>query len=353
MKTKKQKKPSSTRIAINGLGRIGRVLIRALLLEKYDQELVAINTSGSMDTQGWAHLLKYDSVYGRLPYKIDTIGPRNSQEIGRLVIQNKQIPLLAQRDPSHIPWKNYSPDVVLECTGAFRGKLAEAHLRSGAKKVIISSPPKDTSIPVFLMGVNDNQYRGQKLVSNGSCTTNCVAPLVKIIDQEIGFQEAIMTTIHSYTSNQNIVDGSHKDPRRSRAAAQNIVPTTTGAAKAVIAAYPEVAGRFAASAIRVPVVCGSYSDLTFKLIRKTTVEEVNHILEEAALDPKLIGRLKISYEPLVSSDIIGNTASCLIDTIMTKVVSDDLLQIAAWYDNEYAYSCRLLELAQHVHHYRQ
>jgi glyceraldehyde 3-phosphate dehydrogenase len=313
---------------------------------------MAINTSGSMEAKDWAHLLKYDSVYGRLPYKISTIGPRESQEIGRIIINDHQIPVLAQRDPARIPWKKYHVDTVLECTGVFRDQKAEAHLKAGAKKVIISAPPKDTSIPIFILGVNETQYKGERLISNGSCTTNCVAPLVKIIDQEIGFQEAIMTTIHAYTSDQNIVDGSHSDPRRSRAAAQNIVPTTTGAAQSVVAAYPEVAGRFAATAIRVPVICGSYSDLTFKLVRKTTVEEVNHILEEAALDPRLIGRLKISYEPLVSSDIIGNTASCLVDTLLTKVVSDDLLQISAWYDNEYAYSCRLLELAQYIHRYR-
>jgi len=341
---------SPTRIAISGLGRIGRVLLRALYLENYNLDLVAINTSGSMDTEAWVHLLKHDSVYGRFPYKISAIGPRKSQEIGRIVLNDRQIPVLAQRDPSRIPWKNYHVDVVLECTGAFTDRKAEAHLKAGAKKVIISAPPKDSSIPVFVLGINENKYRGQKLISNGSCTTNCIAPLVKIIDREIGFQEAIATTIHAYTSGQNIVDGSHKDLRRARSAAQNIVPTTTGAARAVVAAYPEVAGRFAASAIRVPVICGSYLDLTFKLVRKSTVEEINNILESAAMEPRLVGRLKISYEPLVSSDIIGNTASCLVDTLMTKIVSDDMLQIAAWYDNEYAYSCRLLELANYIHH---
>jgi glyceraldehyde 3-phosphate dehydrogenase len=175
-----------------------------------------------------------------------------------------------------------------------------------------------------------------------------VAPIVKIIDQSIGFQEGILTTIHAYTTNQNIVDGAGKDPRRARAAAINIVPTSTGAAEAVIAAYPDCKGRFAGTAIRVPVVCGSYSDLTFKLTRKTTVEEINSILEAASVSPSLVGKLKVSYEPLVSSDIIGNNASCVIDTIMTKVVSDDMVSIGAWYDNEYGYSCRLAEMAMYV-----
>jgi glyceraldehyde-3-phosphate dehydrogenase type I len=195
------------------------------------------------------------------------------------------------------------------------------------------------------LGVNADKYNGEKLISNGSCTTNCVAPIVKLIDQKIGFQEGVLTTIHAYTTNQNIVDGNGKDPRRARAAAINIVPTSTGAAEAVIASYPEVKGRFAGTAIRVPVICGSYSDLTFKMVRKTTIEEINSIFEEASISPELVSKLKVSYEPLVSSDIIGNNASCIIDASMTKVVSDDMVSIGAWYDNEYGYSCRLIENA--------
>jgi len=211
--------------------------------------------------------------------------------------------------------------------------------------VVISAPTKDLKIPVYILGVNDDKYKGEKLISNGSCTTNCVAPIVKLIDEKIGFQEGTLTTIHAYTTNQNIVDGNCKDPRRGRAAAINIVPTTTGAAEAVIACYPEAKGRFAGTAIRVPVVCGSYSDLTFKLVRKTTVEEINSLFEEASLEPQLVGKLKISYEPLVSCDIIGNNGSCIIDARMTKVISDDMISIGAWYDNEYGYSCRLIENA--------
>jgi len=193
--------------------------------------------------------------------------------------------------------------------------------------------------------VNEKQYHGETIVSMGSCTTNCVAPIVKLIDEQIGFEKGKLTTIHAYTANQNIVDGSSKDPRRGRAGAVNIVPTVTGAAEAVIAAYPKAEGRFTGSAIRVPVICGSYSDLTFKTVRKTTIEEVNRIFEKASETGDFKGKLAVSYDPLVSSDIIGNSASCIIDAGMTKVVSDDMVGIGAWYDNEYAYACRLLELA--------
>jgi len=237
---------------------------------------------------------------------------------------------------------------VLECTGAFTDNKAIGHIKAGAKKVVISAPAKDPKIPVFILGVNEDRYEGEVLISNGSCTTNCVAPIVKLIDEKIGFQEGSLTTIHAYTTNQNIVDGAGKDPRRARAAAINIVPTSTGAAEAVIAAYPEARGRFAGTAIRVPVVCGSYSDLTFKMVRKTSIEEVNAVFEEASVNPRLVGKVKVSYEPLVSSDIIGNNASCVIDTRMTNVVSDDMINIGAWYDNEYGYSCRLIEMAMFI-----
>jgi glyceraldehyde 3-phosphate dehydrogenase len=336
------------RIGINGFGRIGSVVLRAILLEKYDVEVAAINTTGEFDIETFALQFKYDSVYGRFPAKIEHYEPERAGEIGRLEIGNKIIPFLGEMDPSKIKWKNYDVDVVLECTGAFTDNRALAHIKAGAKKVIISAPAKDPKIPVFILGVNEDKYNDEKLCSNGSCTTNCVAPIVKLIDQKIGFQEGTLTTIHAYTTNQNIVDGNGKDPRRARAAAINIVPTSTGAAEAVIAAYPEAKGRFGGTAIRVPVVCGSYSDLTFKLVRKTTVEEINAIFEDASVSPELVGKLKVSYEPLVSSDIIGNNASCVIDTRMTKIISDDMVSIGAWYDNEYGYSCRLVENAIHI-----
>ncbi len=336
---------SKVKVGINGFGRIGRVAFRAWW-ERYSEkiDLVAINTSGSMDTAGWAYLLKYDTVYGRFPGRIEVLDPKGGEEIGRIKVRNREFPLLAQRDPRKIRWKKYKTDIVLECTGVFRDKKAEDHFKGGAKKVIISSPPKGDDIPVYLLGVNADQYKGESLISNGSCTTNCVAPLIKLIDKEIGFEECVMITIHGYTSGQNIVDGSHSDLRRARAAAQNIVPTGTGAAKAVTAAYPEVAGRFAASAVRVPVICGSYSELVFKLKKKVTVDQVNQLMIESAGD-SLAGIVKVSYEPLVSSDILGNSASAIVDLPLTQVVSEDMLHLGAWYDNEYGYSCRLLEMA--------
>jgi len=342
METKKLK------IGINGFGRIGTVVLRVILMEKYDVEVVAINTRGELEMEAYAYQFKYDSVYGRFPGKISFAEPQKARETGRLLINDLEIPFLGESDPAQIPWKNYGVDIVLECTGAFTDSKAALHLNGGAKKVIISAPAKDPKIPVYILGVNADKYHGETLISNGSCTTNCVAPIVKLIDQKIGFQEGVLTTIHAYTTNQNIVDGSGKDPRRARAAAINIVPTSTGAAEAVIAAYPEARGRFAGTAIRVPVVCGSYSDLTFKLVRSSTVEEINALFEDAASQSSLVGKLKVSYEPLVSSDIIGNNSSCLIDTRMTKVVSDDMVSIGAWYDNEYGYSCRLIEMALHI-----
>ncbi|MFH1602101.1 MAG: type I glyceraldehyde-3-phosphate dehydrogenase [Candidatus Shapirobacteria bacterium] len=333
------------RVGINGFGRIGRVAFRAWWECYQDQlEIVAVNTSGSMDSGGWAHLLKYDSVYGRFEERIEILEAKRGDEIGRIKIANKEFPLLAERNPGRIRWKNYKADVVLECTGVFVDKKAEDHFKGGAKKVILSAPPKDQNIPIYLMGVNAKSYRKENLISNGSCTTNCVAPLVKLIDQEFGFEECVMITIHAYTSSQNLVDGSENDLRRARAAAQNIVPTGTGAAQAVIKAYPEAAGRFAASAIRVPVICGSYSELVFKLKKKVTIDEVNQFLTNVAAD-QLAGLLKVSYEPLVSCDILGNSASAIIDLPLTQVVSEDMLHLGAWYDNEWGYSCRLLEMA--------
>jgi len=336
------------RIGINGFGRIGSVLLRALLMEKYDLDLVAVNTIGSPDISDFAHQFKYDSVYGRAPFMVNGAEPQKGGEIGRLEVGSLSLPFLSEPDPSKINWKSYGVDVVLECTGAFTDQKATLHLDAGAKKVIISAPAKDSKIPTYILGVNEDRYHGETLISNGSCTTNCVAPIVKLVDEKIGFQEGVLTTIHAYTTNQNLVDGAGCDPRRARAAALNIVPTVTGAAESVVAAYPEASGRFAGTAIRVPVICGSYSDLTFKLVRQVSIEDVNSIFEAASVSPELVGKLKISYEPLVSSDIIGNNASCIIDSLMTKVINDDMLSVGAWYDNEYGYSCRLLELAMYI-----
>lgn len=340
-----KEKDKKIKIGINGFGRIGTVVLRAILKEKYDIEVVAINTAGELDIESIAHQFKYDSVYGRVLAKVGFSGPQKAAELGRLEVDNYSIPVLGEKDPTKIAWKTYGVDVVLECTGAFTDSKAYGHIKAGAKKVVISAPSKDPKIPVYILGVNEDKYNDEELISNGSCTTNCVAPIVKLIDQKIGFQTGMLTTIHAYTTNQNLVDGINKDPRRARAAAINIVPTTTGAAEAVIASYPEAKGRFAGTAIRVPVICGSYSDLTFKLVRKSSIEEINTIFEEASVDPKLVGKIKISYEPLVSSDIIGNCGSCIIDSQMTKIVADDMVSVGAWYDNEYGYSCRLIEMA--------
>ncbi|MFH0749953.1 MAG: glyceraldehyde 3-phosphate dehydrogenase NAD-binding domain-containing protein [Candidatus Gottesmanbacteria bacterium] len=337
------------RIGINGFGRIGTVVLRAILKEKYDIDVAAINTRGNLDAEGVAMQCKYDSVYGRMPMHIGYKEPQKAAEIGLLEVGSTIIPLLGEADPIKIPWGEYGVDIVLECTGKFTDGKAMGHTQGGAKKVIISAPAKDANIPVYILGVNEDDYHGETLISNGSCTTNCVAPIVKLIDEKIGFQEGVLTTIHAYTTNQNIVDGTGKDPRRARAAAVNIVPTATGAAEAVIAAYPKAKGRFAGSAIRVPVICGSYSDLTFKMKRKTTIDEVNAIFEEACMSKALVGKMKISYDALVSSDIIGDNASCIIDSRMTNVISEDMISIGAWYDNEYGYSCRLVELAMFIH----
>lgn len=329
------------KIGINGLGRIGTVVLRAALREKYPVDIVAINTKGNYDAETIAMRLKYDSVYGHFPQPINHTGEQISYG-------GQTITLLTGEDPTTIPWGTHSVDVVLECTGKFTDTSAQGHIQAGAKKVVISAPPKDQEIPVYILGVNEKKYHGETVISNGSCTTNCVAPIVKLINEQIGFQEGVLTTIHAYTTNQNIVDGTEKDPRRARAAAINIVPTVTGAAEAVIAAYPEVKGRFAGTAIRVPVICGSYSDLTFKTVRKTTKEEVNAIFEKASTSVELRGKLLISHDPLVSTDIIGNSASCVIDEQITNVISDDMVSIGAWYDNEYGYACRLIEMAMHI-----
>jgi len=336
-------------IAINGFGRIGRVVLRAIQANYQKKvRVAAINTSGSMDAAGWANFLKYDSVYGQLNKEIKVLPPRLASEIGRIKVGKEEYPILAQRNPAKIPWKDYKVDTVLECTGAFCDREAEKHFSGGAKKVIISAPAKDSSIPTYILGVNDKYYKGEKLISNGSCTTNCVALIVKVMEEEFGFLEAMMITIHAYTASQELTDGSSHDWRRGRAAAYNLVPTGTGAAKSVVAAYPRIAGRFAASAIRVPVICGSYSTFVFKVKRGTTINEVNQIFEEKA-KKSLKDLLTVSYESLVSSDIVGNSASAILDAAFTKVISDDLVYLAAWYDNEWGYACRLAEMAMKIH----
>jgi glyceraldehyde 3-phosphate dehydrogenase len=332
------------KIAINGFGRIGRVTFRAALEKYADQlEVVAINTSGSMEASGWAHLLRFDSVYGKFSQEV-SLKPGEKGEIGRLLIGSREYPVLAQPNPDKIPWENYGVEVVLECTGVFRtSKEAGRHLRKGVKKVIISAPAKDET-PTFVIGANEEKYQGE-VISNASCTTNCVAPIAKIMADNFKVTRASMTTIHAYTAEQELVDGSHKDIRRARAAALNIIPATTGAAEALVRVLPFYKGKFEGSAVRVPVACGSLADLVFLLDQTVRKERVNRVLEQASGESRYQGIIAVTNEPIVSSDIIGHSASAIIDLPLTSVVGGNLVELIAWYDNEWAYSCRLIEMA--------
>lgn len=337
------------KIAINGFGRIGRLVLRQAILDFKDKvEVVAINTSGSMEPIGWATLLKYDSVYRTFPLEVKVKDAEGSREIGCLSVEEESYPLLAEKEPVRLPWFLYQPEVVIESTGVFRTfNDGEKHLKAGAGKVIISAPPKGPEVPIYLMGVNENRYKGEKIISNGSCTTNCVAPIVKLVKEKYGIEQASLTTIHAYTADQELVDGSHKDLHRARAAAQNIIPTETGAAESIVAVFPDLKGKFAGSAIRVPVICGSYSELTFKINQKATIDELNQLFQNAA-ETKMRGILSVTTDPIVSGDIIGNPSSSVVDLNMTSVVADDFIQVGAWYDNEWAYARRLLEEAIYI-----
>jgi len=332
------------KIGINGFGRIGRVTFRAALEKYADQlEVVAINTSSSMDASGWAHLLRFDSVYGKFSQEV-SLKPGEKGEIGRLLIGSREYPVLAQPNPGKIPWENYGVEVVLECTGVFRtSKEASQHLRGGVKKVIISAPAKDET-PTFVIGANEEKYQGE-VISNASCTTNCIAPIAKIMADNFKVVRASMTTVHAYTADQELVDGSHKDIRRARAAALNIIPATTGAAEALVRVLPFYKGKFEGSAVRVPVACGSLADLVFLLDQTVRKERVNRVFEQASGESQYQGIIAVTNEPIVSSDIIGNSASAIIDLPLTSVVGGNLVELIAWYDNEWAYSCRLIEMA--------
>lgn len=326
------------RVAINGFGRIGRVAFR-VALERYSKQVkvVAINTSGSMEAAGWAHLLKYDTVYGQFKKTVKS-------DADNLIVDGKKYSLLAQREPVKIPWKDYDVEVVLEATGVFRTtKKCEGHLKAGAKKVIISAPAKDET-PTYLIGVNEQKYQGEKIISNASCTTNCIAPIAKIMQENFKVVRASMTTIHAYTADQELVDGSHQDLRRARAAAQNIVPTSTGASEALVRVLPNFEGKFFGLAIRVPVACGSMSDFSFLLDQTVRAKQVNQVFEQASAGDYQ-GIVEVTTDPVVSSDIIGCQASALVDLSLTSVLDGNLVKIIAWYDNEWGYACRLVELA--------
>lgn len=342
-------------VGINGFGRIGRIAFRIALI-KHANELRfgAINTSGSMPASSWAHLANYDTMYGKfeeevIPEDIKKDGKEVTDEdpqIGNFKIRGKDviIPILAQRDPAKIPWSKYGVDVVIESTGVFtKEEDAKKHVVGGAKRVIISAPSKGGNVGTYVIGVNDPKGDAE-VISNASCTTNCVAPVAAVMQAEFGIEKALMTTIHSYTGDQNLQDDSHKDLRRARAAAQNIIPTTTGAAIATTETIPELKGIFDGRALRVPTATGSITDFTFLLKKDVTVEEVNNALKDAAEKNALYkGILAVSEEPLVSSDIIGRDESSIVDLPLTQVVGGNLVKIFAWYDNEWGYANRLIE----------
>lgn len=335
--------------AINGFGRIGRLAFRAALLNFSDQiEIVAVNTSGSMDASGWAHLLKYDSVYGRFAkeVKVENAGVQDP-EIGALIADGKRYPILAQREPARIPWKKYGADVVIESTGIFTNEEgAKQHIAAGAKRVIISAPETGGNIGTYIFGANE--YKGEHdIVSNASCTTNCVAPVAAIMKAKIGIEKAMLSTAHGVTAEQNIVDGSppgrHSTDLRRARAYQNIIPTTTGAARATTKAIKELEGLFDGVAIRVPVLSGSIIDFTFVTKRPTTVEEINDIFKKAVGEPFWRGIVAVTEEQLVSSDILGRTESAIVDLNFTRVAGGNLVKVMAWYDNEWGYATRLIE----------
>lgn len=351
-----------TNFSINGFGRIGRSATRVWLTSHLeDSNLVAINTSGSQGVTGWAYLLKYDTAYGPLPYPVTSEELQTPDKVtddnpllGYLVIEHPKktvkIPVLAQRDPVKIPWSQYKADIVVECTGAFTSmEKASFHLQGGAKNVILSAPAKGEGVPTALMGVNDQEIIGKdkvntiSVISNASCTTNSIAPVADLLHEKLGILKAMLTTVHGYTDDQNLQDNSHKDLRRGRAAAANIVPTSTGAAIAATQAIPELKGLFDGIALRVPVITGSITDFTFITQRSTSVEEVNQIFIDAVNTPRFKNILAITEEATVSSDIIGRSESSIVDLKMTRVVDGTMVKVLAWYDNECGYANRLIE----------
>ena len=329
-------------IAINGFGRIGRATFKAIL-EKNDKNIKVVAINDLTDIRTLAHLLKYDSAYGVYNKSIDS-----TKET--LVVGGKNYKILAERDPENLPWKNLDVDIVLECTGIFRTKeKAGKHINAGAKKVVISSPAKDDKVKTFALGVNEDKIKkSDKVISNASCTTNCLSPVTEVIRQNFGIKKALMTTIHAYTAGQNIVDGPNKDLRRARAAAVNIVPTTTGAAIATTKTIPQLKGKFDGMAVRVPIPVGSLCDTVFITNKKVDVKKVNSVLKKASKSIRLKGVLEVTEEPIVSSDIVGNPASAIVDLSLTKVVEGDMLKVVAWYDNEWGYSNRMLDLCEYM-----
>lgn len=332
--------PKKTRIAINGFGRIGRHAFK-IAMEKPELEVVAVNDLGSI--QVMAHLLRHDTAYGAYHRTVKV-------EDDWILVDDKRVKFLSVKEPAELPWKELKVDVVLESTGRLtKDGAARAHLTAGAKRVIVSAPTKGGNVETYLLGVNADKNKGDDVISNASCTTNCVSPVTKVMLDVFGVKKAAMTTIHSYTAEQNLVDGPvpplHPDLRRARAAAQNIVPTTSGAAISTGEVLPELQGKFDGYALRVPTLTVSYTDFTFLTKKKTTIEEVNNAFRKAAASKSMQGILTVSDEPLVSSDFRGNPASAIVDLLLTNVIDGDLVKVAAWYDNEWGYSNRFVEQA--------
>ena len=328
-----------TRVAINGFGRIGRLVARAIL-ERPDSGLELVSVNDLADAKANAWLFKHDSVHGKFPGEVTTDG-------NDIIVDGKRIHVTAEKDPAKLPHKANGIDIALECTGFFTDRAGgEAHIHAGAKRVLISAPAKGVDLTV-VYGVNDDKLTPEhKIVSNASCTTNCLAPVAKVLNDALGIERGLMTTVHAYTNDQKILDQIHKDLRRARAAAMNIIPTTTGAARAVGEVLPELKGKLDGSAVRVPVPDGSLIDLTFTPKRDTSREEVNQILKAASESERLKGVLVYSEEPLVSSDIVHTPQSSTIDGLETAVLEGKLVRVVSWYDNEWGFSNRMVDTAR-------
>ncbi|GAB3122896.1 type I glyceraldehyde-3-phosphate dehydrogenase [Glaciibacter psychrotolerans] len=330
----------SVKIGINGFGRIGRNYFRAALATGSELEIVAVNDL--TDPKTLAHLLKYDTITGRLNATVELDGDH-------IVVNGKPIKVLAERDPANLPWAELGVDIVIESTGFFtKAELARKHIAAGAKKVLVSAPATGDNVATIVLGVNEASYDAavHDVISNASCTTNCLAPLAKVFMDNFGIERGLMTTVHAYTADQNLQDGPHSDLRRARAAAANIIPTSTGAAKALGVVIPELIGKLDGYALRVPVPTGSITDLTVTASRPVTVEEVNAAYKAAAEGP-LKGILSYTEDPIVSSDIVGDPHSSIFDAGLTKVIGNQV-KVASWYDNEWGYSNRLVDLTEFV-----
>jgi glyceraldehyde 3-phosphate dehydrogenase len=325
------------KVGINGFGRIGRLVFRAMA-QSDELEVVAVNDLA--DARSLAVLLKYDSVFRAFPGTVEA-------KEGVIVVNGREVKAVSIKDPAKLPWKDMGVEIAIESTGVFRTRAEiEAHLKAGAKKVILSAPAKDKLDLTIVIGVNDDALKPEHtIVSNASCTTNCLAPMAKVLNDKFGIERAFMTTIHAYTNDQNVADQIHKDLRRARAAAINIIPTTTGAAKAIGLVIPELDGKMDGMAMRVPVADGSVTDLVAILGKDVTADEVNVAMKEAA-EGDLKGIMEYTDEPLVSSDIIGNAHSCVFDSMMTSVNGGNMVKVIGWYDNEWGYSCRVADLAK-------